>query len=152
MCLRSLNASCCIYICICICITILKQEDYRPMRSNSSPFHPLLELFPLTISLFKLIISCLRFNRKSYHCKFFLQYQDVVVFQLSTKFELDRSTSNGDLLSESNHWKRTQMHKLTESDTIGYRVDTSRLNLTGKAEAKQILIKIHRVEYSTGEK
>ena len=39
-----------------------KQDENRSMRSNSTLLHPVVELFPLTISLFLLIISRLRFS------------------------------------------------------------------------------------------
>ena len=51
----------------------------------------------------------------------------VVILYLFAKFELDRSTNNGDLLSDRNHWKQrhttkkdrqTDTHTQTESDTL----------------------------------
>ena len=62
----------------------------------------------------------------------FSEDRDVGICYLFTKFELDRSTNNGDLLSERNYWKHRQtdkqtdthtyIHTQTESD-IGYRVE-----------------------------
>ena len=45
------------------------------------------------------------------------------ILYLPTKFELDLSTNNGDLLSEGNHWKiqtdtQTDTHTEIESDTL----------------------------------
>ena len=48
----------------------LKQDDHRS-KSYSTLLHPLVELCPLAISLFLLIISRLRFYRESYHYEFF---------------------------------------------------------------------------------
>ena len=39
-------------------------------------------------------------------------------FYLSTKFELDRSANNGDLLSDRNHWTHTETDTQTETDIL----------------------------------
>ena len=74
------------------------------LRFNSTPLRPLVELFPLTISLFLFVISRLRFYRED---------QDGGILYLSTKFELDHFTNNRDLLSDRNHWKHRQTHTRT---------------------------------------
>ena len=48
----------------------------------------------------------------------FLEDQDVGILYLSTKFELDSSSNNGDLLSDSENWKRTQTNKHTQRLTL----------------------------------
>ena len=37
---------------------------------------------------------------------------DVGILYLSTKFELDQSTNNGDLLSDRDQWKHKNTHRL----------------------------------------
>ena len=44
-----------------------------------------------------------------------LEDQNVGTLYLSTKFEHDRSTNNGDLLSDRKHWKRRHTHIHTHS-------------------------------------
>ena len=54
----------------------------------------------------------------------FFEDRDVGFLYLSTKFELDQSTNNGDLLSDMNHWKDRQTHTQTSTSRtelcIGY--------------------------------
>ena len=56
------------------------------------------------------------------------------ILYLSTKFEFDLSTYNGDLLLDSNHHDRqTDRHThrdwIKHSPQIGYRVDWKKMNL-----------------------
>ena len=64
------------------------------MRSNSTLLHPLVELFPLVISSLFLarvfIVKAIIMN--------FSEDLDVGIFYLSTKFELDRTANNRDLI------------------------------------------------------
>ena len=46
---------------------------------------------------------------------------DVGTLYISTKFELDWFTNNGDISSDRNHWKRTQTRTETESDILPIR-------------------------------
>ena len=93
---------CLMYILSLISLCTNKQKDYRSMRSNSILLHPLVELLPLTINLFcSLFLSCV-FIMKAIimNCS---ESWDVGIFYLSTKFELDQFTNNGDLFSDWNH-------------------------------------------------
>ena len=44
--------------------------------------------------------------------------RDMGIFYLSTKFELDQSTNNRDLLSDRNHWKHIHKDKQTHTDRL----------------------------------
>ena len=82
-----------------------KQQYYRSMWFLLDPLTSLKrthELLPLTISLCLLIVCRLRYYRESYHY-IFLENQDADILYLSTKFECDWFTNNGDLLSDRNH-------------------------------------------------
>ena len=97
------------------------------------PYYPLVELFPLTISLFAhYFIACVFIMNAI--TKNFSEDWDEGIFYLSTKFELDRSTNNGDLLSDRNHWKHrqtdTQADTQIESDTLSlYDIDSNKNDL-----------------------
>ena len=54
----------------------------------------------------------------------FSEDRDVGIFYHSYKFELNRSTNNGDLLSDRNNWKHIYTHAHTQAHT-----QTHRLNL-----------------------
>ena len=72
------------------------------------------------ISLFLLImhIHLLRFYRKNYHYEFFLKDLDVGTLYLSTKFELNWFTNNGNLSSDKiTGIAHRPTHTETESDT-----------------------------------
>ena len=47
----------------------------------------------------------------------FSEDRDMGILYLSTRFELDWSTNNGDLLSDRNWWKHTQTHQHTHIHT-----------------------------------
>ena len=50
--------------------------------------------------------------------KHFSEDRDVGKLYLSTQFELDRFTNNGDLLSDRNHWTHTHTHTHTDTHTL----------------------------------
>ena len=71
-----------------------------------------------------LIFFRLRSYQESHHyISIFSEDQDAGIFYLSSKFELDRSTNNGDLLSDTNHWehKHTDKHTQTHAHTYTLR-------------------------------
>ena len=76
------------------------------MRLNStlSRTH---NLFPLTISLLLFIIYCLPFYCENYQYDFFLRIE-ILVYSLSTKFELDSFLNIGDLLADTHKQTHTQ--------------------------------------------
>ena len=86
----------------------IKQEDYRSMQSNLtlSSYFPwqkvcFCSLFLVCVFILKAIITN------------FLEDRDMGILFLSSKFELDQSTNNRDLLSDRNRWK----HKNTDTHT-----------------------------------
>ena len=93
-------------------ITGKDQQNLRIFRQNWSTKRSISLKFQ-TVSI-NTRISLLRivYLYPCFCVDFFQDACDVGIFYLFAKFELDRSTNNGDLISDGNNWKRRQIPRL----------------------------------------